>query len=224
MAENETVVEATETPAPEAAQEVAVAETKPSFGVRLWGGIKEYCRKTVVKLKRRPMNIAFLVLIVSTAINLCYLGNYSQIGRINQFGDKMRGLCVFVNQLFCILVLLLFMNSFPKRSKKPKIVQLVLTFVFMGVMIGLDAYLYTTWTSEASKAYALEQEVASPGYYDVYDGAVTGALVHMIFVCIAAVLTATYPLYGKLINMINTRKDIGASQLKEEIDTSEEEA
>lgn len=221
MAENENVVEVTETPAP--ATETAVTEEKPSLGKRVWGGIKEYCRKSVVKLKRRPMNIAFLILAISTVINLCYLGNYSQIGRINQFGDNMRGLCIFVNQLFCILVLLLFMNSFPKRSKKPKIVQLVLTFVFMAVMIGIDVYLYVTWTSAASKAYAVEQEVASPGYYDVYSGAVTGALVHLIFVAIAAVLTATYPLYGKLINMINTRKDIGESQLSEEIDTSEEE-
>lgn len=201
---------------------VAAAEETPSFGKRFVSGVKEFVRKSIVKLKRRPMNIAFLVLIVSSVVNLCYLGNFSQIGRANEYGDKMRGLCVFINQLFCILVLLLFMNSFPKRQKKPKIVQLVLTFAFIAVMIGLDIYLYVTWTSDFGREFAIAQNAEVKNYKKTYDGAVTGVMTHLVLVALAAVLTATYPLYGKLINMINTRKDIGESQLNEEIDTSEE--
>lgn len=220
MAENENV--AVETEAPVA--EVAVAEEKPSIGKRIWGGIKEYCRKSVVKLKRRPMNIAFFVLIISTVANLVSLGNYSQLGTNVRYNQQMQGLCVFINQLFSILVLLLFMNSFPKRSKKPKLVMLILCFAFMAVLMGLDIYLYVKW--QANYTVDLDRGAGAAYYEELngyYNGAMSGVLAHLILVGIAAILTATYPLYGKLINKINTRKDIGESQLSEEIDTSEEE-
>ena len=224
MAENENLVET----------EPSTASDKPSFGKRLWGGIKEWCRKTVVKLKRRPMNIAFLVLIVSSLVNLCSLGSYSQLGLNPYYNKQSQGLCIFICQLFCILVLLLFMNSFPKRSKKPKIVMLVLTFVFIAVMIGLDIYLYISWgnlhvkdlaierTDDVWQAYWVTGTGMQKGVNTYYPGAMNGILAHLILVCIAAVLTATYPLYGKLINKINTRKVIESTELKEEIDTSAE--
>ncbi len=223
MAENENPVvteEAVNQPAPES--------EKPSFGKRLWGGIKEWCRKFVVKLKRRPMNIAFFVLIISSLVNLCSLGKYSQLGTNAFYNNEMQGLCVFVCQLFCILVLMLFMNSFPKRSKKPKIVMLVLTFAFMAVMIALDIYLYISWGDLYVKDLAIERTEDVYNAYVVnglktyYPGAMGGILAHLILVCLAAVLTATYPLYGKLINKINTRKVVESTELKEEIDTSAE--
>ncbi|MDE7305828.1 MAG: hypothetical protein K2N33_00390 [Clostridia bacterium] len=229
MAENENTV-VTEEVVPQPAPE----SEKPSFGKRLWGGIKEWCRKSVVKLKRRPMNIAFFVLIVSTLVNLCSLGSYSQLGLNPFYNNESQGLCIFICQLFCILVLLLFMNSFPKRSKKPKIVMLVLTFVFMAVMIGLDIYLYISWGNLHVKDLAIPRDDdvwlsywetgtgMQKGVNTYYPGAMGGLLAHLILVGIAALLTATYPLYGKLINKINTRKVIESTELKEEIDTSAE--
>ncbi|MDE6597098.1 MAG: hypothetical protein K2K60_00485 [Clostridia bacterium] len=229
MAENENLVE-TENVVPDPSN----APEKPSFGKRLGTGIKEWCRKFVVKLKRRPMNIAFFVLIISTIVNLCCLGKYSQLGMITHYSQASQGLCIFVCQLFCILVLLLFMNSFPKRSKKPKIVMLVLTFVFMAVMIGLDIYLYISWgklhaedllvdrTPSQNESYWVIGTGNQKGLNTFYPGAMAGLLAHLILVGLAAVLTATYPLYGKLINKINTRKVIESTELKEEIDTSAE--
>lgn len=223
MAENENTVvteEVVSQPAPETG--------KPSFGKRLGGGIKEWFRKFTVKLKRRPMNIAFFVLIVSTLVNLCSLGNYSQLGLNPVYNKESQGLCIFVCQLFCILVLMLFMNSFPKRSKKPKIVMLVLTFAFMAVMIALDIYLYVSWGKLYVKDMAVErlpdvyEAYVTNGLKTYYPGAMGGILAHCILVGIAALLTATYPLYGKLINKINTRKVIESTELKEEIDTSAE--
>ena len=229
MAENENTVvteEVVAQPAPEF--------EKPSFAKRLWGGIKEWCRKSVVKLKRRPMNIAFFVLLISTIVNLCSLGNYSQLGLNPFYNRESQGLCIFVCQLFCILVLLLFMNSFPKRSKKPKIVMLVLTFAFMAVIIALDIYLYISWgnlhakdllidrTPDQDLAYWVTGTGTQKGVNTYYPGAMGGILAHTILVGIALVLTATYPLYGKLINKINTRKVIESTELKEEIDTSAE--
>ncbi|MDE6613204.1 MAG: hypothetical protein K2K28_01450, partial [Clostridia bacterium] len=109
---------------------------KPSKFKAFLGGVKEWFRKFTVKLKRRPMNIAFFVLIISSIVYLCSLGNFSQTA-LNIYVNWL-GLSVFVNTLFCILSLLLFMNSFPKRSKKPKIVMLVLLFLFIAAMIAFD--------------------------------------------------------------------------------------
>lgn len=196
---------------------------KPSFGKRLLANLKERGRKFIVNLKRRPMNIAFFVLIISTIVSLCSLGNLSQLGLSSQYSKSMQGTCIFINTLFGILVLMLFMNSFPKRAKKPNIVMLVLTFVFMAVLIGVDLYLYIIWGINHTEDLA---RGATEIYYNnlakFYPGAMGGVMAHLILVIISAILTATYPLYGKLINKINTRVDIQSSDLKEEIDTSAE--
>ena len=223
MAENEVV----ETQVPEEVQ----AETnpqKPSKGANIGGAIKEWFRKFVVQLKRRPMNIAFFVLIVSTIVNLCLLGSISQLGLAPYYSVGITGIALFVAQLFSILVLMLFLNAFPKREKKPKTVMFVLLFVFMAIIIAIDIYLFVTWTglhvSDLAREFA--DKKAETEYFDnlnkFYNTAVNGLLAHAILVAVAGVLTATYPLYGKLINKINTRKALETTEMKEEIDTSAE--
>lgn len=212
MAENEIV----------AVEEQAAPATgnKPSKGAKFLGSIKEWFRKSIVNLKRRPMNIAFFMLIVSSLVYLFLLGNFSQAGL--EYPEAGVPVSIFINTLFSILVLLLFMYSFPKREKKPKIVMLVLTFAFMAVMFALDILLYVKWTdawAEQSKILNETQKAIREKY--IYN-AMNGVLAHAVLVAVAAVLTATYPLYGKLINKINTRKNIESTEIKEEIDTSAE--
>ena len=221
MAENKIV----ETEVPEEAEVVEVQPNpeQPSKASKVGAGIKEWFRKFVVNLKRRPMNIAFFVLIVSTLLNLFFLGSYAQVAVIPAYGEAWQGLCVFVNQLFCILSLMLFLNSFPQREKKPKTAMLVVYFVFIAVMLALDIYLYIVWGQNFTadrKAGSYFNRPAS--FKDAYGIASVGVLVHAIILAIAAVLTATYPLYGKLINKINTKKEVEATEIKEEIDTSAE--
>lgn len=210
-----------ETPAP-------AEEKKPSKAKRFFGGIKEWFRKFVVKLKRRPMNIAFFVLIVSTIVNLCSLGSLSQLGLSSYYSVGITGIALFVAQLFSILVIMLFLNSFPKRAKKPKLVMLIFLFVFMAVIMAIDLYLYITWTdlNALDKVREFADAATKADYFKrinkFYGKAVNGLLAHCILVGIAGVLTATYPLYGKLINKINTRKNLETTEIKEEIDTSAE--
>lgn len=200
--------------------ETAPESSKPSKGAKFIGGVKEWLRKFVVKLKRRPMNIAFFVLIVSSLIYLFMLGSISQAGL--EYPKTGVPVALFINTLFSILVLLLFMYSFPKRAKKPKIVMLVFTFVFMAVMIGMDILLYVQWTNAWTEALKILNESQKAVREKYIYGAINGVLVHAIFVAIAALLTATYPLYGKLIGKINTRKVLEENVIKEAIDTSEE--
>lgn len=226
MAENETVLETTEIQSePEAVEELEAVEAqpepqKPSKIGKFLGGIKERARKFVVKLKRRPMNIAFFMLFVSTFVFLLLLGSFSQAGI--EYDKPGVPIGLFVNTLFSILVLLLFLYAFPKRSKKPKIVMLVLCFVFMAVLVGLDILLYvqwsTAWTAHIPNLSANGIAIREKYIYT----AINGTLAHAVLVAVAAILTATYPLYGKLLAKINTRKVIESNEIKEEIDTSEE--
>lgn len=222
MAENETVLETTEEqPEVEAVEVVEQPEPdKPSKGKRFLAGIKERLRKFVVKLKRRPMNIAFFVLIVSSFVFLLLLGSFSQAAR--EYSKFNEPICLFINTLFSILVLLLFLYSFPKRSKKPKIVMLVLCFAFMAVLIALDVIIYVGFTTEwAEHLPKLSADDLLKHEKYIY-AAINGSLAHAVMVAVAAILTATYPLYGKLISKINTRKVVESTEIKEEIDTSEE--
>ncbi len=223
MAENETVLETAEVqPEVETVEvvEQQPAPEQPSKGKRFLAAIKERLRKFVVKLKRRPMNIAFFVLIVSSLVFLFLLGSFSQAGI--EYSKSGVPISLFINTLFCILVLLLFMYSFPKRSKKPKIVMLVLCFAFMAVMIGLDILLYIRWTGAWAEQLPVLSESDKAIREKYIYAAINGSLAHAVLVAIAAILTATYPLYGKLISKINTRKVVESTEIKEEIDTSEE--
>ena len=210
--ETETVVETVEQPSD--------GQKKPS---KAGAAIKEWFRKFTVKLKHRPMNIAFFVMIVSTVLYLCSLGNYSQ-SAIRYVSVDWLGFSIFVNTLFCILSLLLFMNSFPKRSKKPKVVMLILFFLFVAAMITFDVLFYV----RAGNAY--NADLSNPGMADIMTEikefmipALNSAIAHIVLVGLGAILTATYPLYGKLLNMINTRKVIESTELKEVIETEDED-
>lgn len=196
----------------------------PSFIKKVGLGLKERGRKFIVKLKRRPMNIGFFVLIISTIVSLCSLGSWSQLGLQPSYKMEMQGMCVFINILFGILVLMLFMNAFPKRSKKPNYIMYGLLILFMLILIGLDLYLYIMWGINRADDLILYPNNTTywatiDGYY--YD-ALNGVMAHCVLVALSLVLTVLYPIIGKLLNKINTHVDLESNQLNEEIDTSEE--
>lgn len=209
--------------ATEAAPVAVVAAEKPSFGKRVGAGIKEWFRKFIVKLKRRPMNIGLFVLAISTAVILFSLGSISQLAKGSQYSQHLQGLCVFIDVLFGILVLLLYMNTFPKRSKKPKIVMYVLTIVFMAVLIGLDLYLYIRWGMNREQDFKGNLTASYiENLNSFYFNAVNGVLAHAILVFISCLLMVLSPVIGKLLNKINTNVDLEESQLKNEIEVEEE--
>ena len=229
MAENENVIE---TPAEDSVVTVTGSspepeESKPSVIKRIGAGIKEWFRKFIVKLKRRPMNIGLFVLLISTIVILCSLGNLSQLGLSTQYQKELQGLCIFIDILFGVLVLILYMNAFPKRSKKPKLVMYILTIVFMLVLIGLDLYLYIMWgKNRAADLIRVPNNYnywnVDPGINNFYFKALNGILAHAILVFISMVLMVLSPVIGKLLNKINTKVVLEESQLKQEIDVEED--
>lgn len=218
MAENENAVVEETSVQPKAQPEIqpenqtaqpdgGEAPQRESFGAKC----KEWFRKQIVSLKRAPQRIAFVVLAISTIVYLCCLDSVSHAVYLFQ-GIEWAGFAMFVSTLLSILVLVLFLNSFPKR-KKPNVVFIALTFAFMAAIIGMDILYYVMFFTRVDIS-------AANGEY--VQGALTATLIHIILMGISVVLLATLPLYSKLINKINTRKEIESTEMKEEIDTSEE--
>ena len=206
MAENENIVVVNVTP-PEEQNEKKITWAKFA------AGLKERLRKFIVNLKRRPSNIAFFVLIVTS---LVYLIAYSTIAqylyavRTDDEFINWSGLCSFVPFLFSILVLVLFMNSFPKR-KKVNIPMLVLTFVFIAVMIFTDVICYIEaedYAGSVTDKYEVTNLVESQRIW----------LAHIVMLGISAVVLACTPLIKMGLMKINTRKDVDSSEFKGQID------
>lgn len=203
MADNENVV-VEETPAAE--------PEKESFGAK----VKEFFRKKLVSLKRKPHMIALVFFVITSLIYVCSLGSFSE-AIISYFirGAKWSGQAVFVNFLFSILILLLYLYAFPKR-KKPQIVFIVLVFVFAAIMITMDVVFYMSLSKELQSADEATKALAC------MRNSLNVSIVHIVFMGISVILLATLPLYKKLIMKINTKKVVEGTEMTEEIDTAEE--
>lgn len=96
--------------------------------------VKEFIRKRMVALKRKPQTIALLGLLVAFvyySLNLTKVSNTT--AAFNEAGNGM-GLCEFAMMLLLVLVMVCFLNTFPHR-KKVNIPMLVLMLAMMGVVI-----------------------------------------------------------------------------------------
>ena len=202
MTENENMVVNQQTP-PE--------EGKQSRAARMKAGLKEWWRKQIVTLKRRPSRIAFLFVIVTSLIYILSLASFSQAILGCMLVTDWPGICCFGSTLFSILIFVAYMNSFPKR-KKPNVFMIVLVGVFLALMFFFDIMFYIE-----IRGYMGNQASVEDYYYTTE----TTLLVHMLFLIITAIVMATMPLYKKLILRINTRKDIETTQMKEAIDTTD---
>ena len=252
MEENENVVveEQQTTPTETVVEETAVADSgtkKESFGAK----VKEWFRKQAVTLKRKPQRIAFLFFIISSVMYLIGLNVFSPGPVIDFQSQEYLGLSVFVTTLFSILVLVLFMNTFPKRGIKYKkngkkhsmnYIMLALTFLFVIIMFLMDLLYYKQLTGciNGNEAKFFKNVEMAAGWEKYYFGSAADLMldpksyksyllsalrldiVHMVFLGISAVLLATLPLYKKLILKINTSKVVEGTEMKEVIDTEDE--
>ena len=100
-------------------------------------GIKEFIRKRLVALKRKPQTIAllaFALAFVYYSLNLTKISDTTAY--INLPG---MGLAGFATMLFSILMLVCFLNAFPHR-KKVNVPMLCLMLLMVGIIIFCGAY------------------------------------------------------------------------------------
>ena len=175
--------------------------TTPSGGAKFLAAVKEWFRKKIVALKVKPQIIPLVVLVATSVLFMLAL---SKIGAAIQSSftmdeTKATGICVFITTLLSLLVLVSFLNAFPKR-KKPNIFFIVLVGVMLAGMFACDLVYYLEMKDGIDAALALEAQ----SIVDSIDPAQPLVLAHMIMLGVSGVIFALLPGYSRLIRMINT--------------------
>lgn len=183
--------------------------TKEPFSAKF----KEWGRKRLVSLKRKPQTIALIFMLIPSLIYILGLGTMSN-GVLSETTTSFKGVdwvghAIFVNNLFSILILLLFLNTFPKR-KKPNLIFAALVFVFAIIMILMDVLFYV------QMAEATSQEGINVS--NITYSAMNLSIIHIVFLVIAMVVFAMVPIYKKWLMKINTRKEVESNEIKGTID------
>lgn len=179
---------------------------------------KEFFRKRMVALKRRPSIIPLLVFVIAFlyySLNLTHISDTT--AKIQ--GPGM-GLCGFVTMLFSMLSLMCFLNAFPRR-KKPVIPMLVLAALMVGVIIFCDVYysgLITSALTRAENPIVIDKSTKyiAQAYNVLQD--------HIAIMAVGAVLTALMPVYAKLLRKVKTSIVVEDNGELDEIDISGEDA
>jgi len=181
-------------------------------------GAKEFLRKRIVGLKRKPQNIALVVLalaFVYYSLNLTKISNTT--AKIQATG---MGLCGFATMLFSMLSLVCFLNAFPHR-KKVNVPMLVLMFAMLAVILYCDWY----YGGCITRAVTRENNPIDPTGNNSYISAAAGMLhVHTVILMIGIALVALLPVYAKLIRRINTSVEVEDNSGMGAIDISGEDA
>ena len=170
------------------------SETKEKKGNGIFKG-PEFIRKFIVSLKRRPQNIPLVVYIIAFCVYSLNLTNISHTtARI--LGRNM-GLYGFITMLLSILLIVCFMNSFPRR-KKPNYPMLILMFIMTGVVIFCDIkYQNIVFTALNRAENPVKVEVYIANAYNMLN-------THVLLLGVALALTVLMPVYKKLLGKIPT--------------------
>ena len=185
-------------------------EEKRSF----LSGVSEFFRKRMVALKRKPHQIAMVVLAIAFVYFTLNLTNFSNTtARVNRAG---MGLSQFVMVLFSTLSLVSFMNAFPHR-KGVRIPMLVLMFLMVAAVFAAGVI----YENQINGYIADGMDVSK------YPSILTAKHVlhvHRIILIAAAALTALLPVYTPLLRKINTNVEIAGNGEMNAIDISGEDA
>jgi len=180
------------------------------------GGVKEFIRKMVVSLKRKPQTIPLIVLAAAFLIYSLNLTHVSDTtAKIQLPGMGLSGFCTM---LFSLLSFVCFINAYPHR-KKTNLPMLVLMFIMLGILIACDTY-YAARIQEAIT------RADHPIVVDANTAYITLAyqmlMVHRIVVALGAVLTLLVPVLRRLLRRIDTSLPVEEGSRMEEIVLSDE--
>ena len=181
------------------------------------GGFKEFLRKRIVSLKRKPQTIALVVLalaFVYYSLNLTQVSNTT--AKIQGAG---MGLCGFVTMLFSILSLVCFLNAFPHR-KKVNVPMLVIMFVMLAAVLYCDFYYGGCITHAITRENNPSDVEANP----YISRAARMLNVHKVILLASVALVALLPVYSKLLRRINTSIEVADNSGMDAIDISGEDA
>lgn len=176
--------------------------------INIWKPIiKEWFRKKMVSLKRRPNIIPLLMIIISCFVLNLNLTAYSDtVAQINEPG---MGLTLFVVTLCSFLMVIGFATSFPKR-KNPKIISIILVCIMIIISIAGQAlfYYFIIYGTEL-KANPI---VITPAKRYITKAKIT-CIAHIVCNIISLLLIVTMPIYSKLLKRVNTQVEFDAEEV-----------
>ena len=152
---------------------------------KLSAGLKEFFRKRIVALKRKPQMIPMVVLGIAFVLYSFNLTNISDTtARIN---FKGMGLTEFCTMLFSLLSFVCFINAYPHR-KKTNVPMLVIMFVMLGIIVYCD----THYLGGITRALTRPENPIAIDAGTAYIGKARDVLnTHRIIIALGAVLTLT---------------------------------
>lgn len=179
--------------------------------------VREFFRKKIVALKRKPQIIPMIVLAIAFLLYSLNMTDVSDTTAKIQ-GPGM-GLCGFCTMLFSILSFVCFLNAFPHR-KKVNIPMLILMFLMLAVIILCDMKYKSGIINAINRAdNAIKINDNTRYIEDAYNMLGT----HIILIGVSAGLIVLLPVYSWLLRKINTSIDVEDNGSMEEIELSEEE-
>ena len=179
--------------------------------------LKEFWRKFLVSIKRRPQQIPLVALVIAFifySFNLGYISDTT--AKIQGAG---MGLAGFATMLFSMLSFMCFLNAFPYR-KKANIPMVALMFVMFAIIIGCDFY-YSNTTYAAVIRPDNPIVVDTNTIYIMYAEWYTR--LHVLLLGIAIVLIILLPVYTKMLRKINTSIEVEGNADMGEIDIAGED-
>lgn len=162
-----------------------------SFGAK----IKEFFRKKIVNLKRKPEILPLLAIIIACMIYTFKLSNYSNASIYAT--DFWVAILVFTTTLFSILAIFTYLNAHTRKGvNKVMLALCVLILVFLFVSDFLSLRSLSTRIAEIAAMGGEERPALSQAVVDLRS--------HMISLVVSVLLVVLKPVYGKLLNKINT--------------------
>ena len=181
-------------------------------------GFREFLRKRLVALKRKPQTIALLMLAIAF---LYYSLNLTQISNTTaRVQGPGMGLSGFATMLFSMLSLVCFLNAFPHR-KKVNVPMLVLMLLMTGIVLYCDYYYGMRITAAITRT---ENPIDPTGNNIFITNAANMLRVHTVLVIIGLGLVALLPVYSKMLRKINTNIEVEENTEMGRIDLSGEDA
>ncbi len=180
------------------------------------GGFKEFVRKKIVSLKRKPQTIPMIALVIAFlvySLNLTHVSDTT--AKIQLSGMGLSGFCTM---LFSILAFVCFLNAYPHR-KKTNIPMLVLMFLMLGVLVFCDTYYIGCINRAMTRA---DNPIVISEATQYIPKAAEMLNLHRILVGIGAVLTLLVPVLRKLLKKIDTSLPVEEMGQMEAIQLSDE--
>lgn len=162
-----------------------------SFGAK----IKEFFRKKLVGLKRSPQILPLLAIIIACMIYTFKLSNYSNASIYAT--DFWVAILVFTTTLFSILSIFTYLGVHTRKGTNYVMFALCMLILVFLLVSDVLSYGSISGRIDAIKAAGADDRPA-------LNQALIDLRKHIISLGVAILLCVLKPVYGKLLNKINT--------------------